>query len=176
MRIKINKTKHKIKSSQQLTCKEYIELISNKKGVNVLSYLNATMDVNFSDIQNLEFKRHELSLINTFIGEIPDVNFFFKKGKAQQKFVFNNELYDLEKETSVTLGTRQAYSDFTKGKNKNAYEAALFLLAVIMNNLANTSLKYDNDSVQRTYEELLNKNYLDTFPSAVFFLKRLTNG
>lgn len=176
MNIKINKIPTKIKSSQHLTCAEYIELFKDKRGVNVLTYLNATTEYNFSDIQNIELKKRELSLINTYIGEIPDAAFFFKKGKPQQKFIFNDKLFDLKKETTITLGTRQAYSDFTKDLDKNVHEAALFLLAVIINNLANTSLKYDTDSVQRTYEELLSKNYLDTMPSAVFFLKKLTNG
>jgi hypothetical protein len=175
MRIKINNQQTKLKSSNQLTNKEYLQLVSSDHGINVLSYINAVTDFEFEDIQDLELKGKELNLINTFIGEIPDIKFFFKKGKAQEKFIFENEIYNLKKETTITLGTRQAYSDFQK-EGKNVYEASLFLLAVIVNNLANSSLKYDKDSIQATYEVLLDYNYMDTFPSAVFFLKRLTNG
>jgi hypothetical protein len=175
MRIKINGKQTKLKSSQHLTNKEYLQLVSSENGINVLSYINAVTDFDFKDIQNLELKGKELNLINTFIGEIPDIDFFFKKGKAQEKFIFEDNIYNLKKETTITLGTRQAYSDFQK-EEKNVYEASLFLLAVIVNNLANSSLKYDKESIQATYEVLLDYNYMDTFPSAVFFLKKLIRG
>ena len=173
MNIKINNKKYNIKSSHDLTVSEYFNLLQQPTGLSVMAYLNVVTGSDFKDINNFNGKGRELSILNTWIGKIKTLEYFKRNAKPQDTFVFENSLIDLKESFEITLGLRSMYEAFVSEKRYN-FEAALYLVAIIVNNQINKSKKYDFESTQIVYDKLLNHNYIEVLPSALFFLKKLT--
>lgn len=170
MEIKINNKSHKIKFASQLTAGEYIkymESLSDTRGSyeQLINYIAIVTGMTCKDTSMVDIDDNSIRRLSTWIGNVPQINeipeldrFYYKrKGRTIYRGTLNWR----------TLGARKMLEE--KGM-ENSMEQAVYLLAVYV------SGDYDNEKVERIYNELLDYDAMDVFGFIVFFFKKLTIG
>jgi len=149
--ITINGKKYTIKSIDELTTKEFIEL-SNIEDINIVKYISWQADIKLEDA----FFAVTSKSIEKTIGVIPDI-------KKLKRLELNYIDYS---KTIETLGQRHQIEE----SNLSGYELLVFILAVSQTRSMNI------DDVNKLRDDYLDKPFYEILPAGFFFFKILNNG
>lgn len=165
MKIKINGTNYDIKTSANLTVKEYIEL--SKLDGNILDYISVVTGLKFKSIADCFFTDLTLNRLHSYVQPIRQVEnldrsylFMYKRtGQIVSEKTFNFD-------SVGTMFLMQTRSEQTT----NNLELMVYLLAIAIQK------EYDAEKIENIYNELLEYNYIQIFSFIAFFFRKLYYG
>jgi len=176
MKVILNNKKYKIKTSSNLTVKEYIEM-SKFEQINIANYISVVTGLRVLDIAMSSLPLRKTRRLVKYIGKLQTFRQLEKESKKVTMIYFDNETIKKEYISYDTLGTRILYEQKAKelyssesSENEKMLQLIIYSLAVVL------SKNYDASKTNEVYSKLLKCSYLDIFPFAIFFFRKLTNG
>ena len=165
MKVKINKVDYEIKTSANLTCKEFIEL--SKLNGNILDYISVVTGLKFKSVANTFFAESTLNRLHSYVQTIKSINnlersFLFRYAKTGQ--IVSEKTFNLYSVGTIFL--MQSRTETTA----NELELMVYLLAIAIQK------DYDAEKIDIIYNDLLNYNYIQVYSFILFFFKKLYCG
>ena len=170
MNIKINNKDYEIKPADQLTVKEYVDFFSRigdkASEIEVLiCYIATITGLSYKSVADVSIFGTSIRRLMAYIGTIQQANeipiskeFYHKRtGKTLYQNTVNWR----------SLGARKLLEDRAADTQ---IEQAVYLLAVYI------SGDYDDDKINKIYEELQDYNAIDVLSFVIFFFKKLMIG
>jgi len=167
MIIRINNKKHDIKSTNTLTCNEYLNILQIEK-FGLIDYLSLSTGYSNKSLMKAKIKQTHLNTIAEGIGKIKNLDSFFLIKKLPQEIEIAGKTYNYNKLKDLTesVGARLLLTQFEQSKDKKRFESIIYFLAIILDG------SMDSESINQTFEDLLKENYIECFKIACFFLRR----
>jgi hypothetical protein len=170
MNVEINNQKYRIKPASELTVNEYIKFFSiisvePKEKEVIICYLAAITGLDFKEINSVSMDSHSLRRLSVYIGpihwidKIENCHYFYYRKTAKRIYKENLNWR--------TLGVRRMIED---RQASNQLELAVYLLAIYIDG------KYDQESIEEIYNDLLNYNAISVYSFIIFFFTNLMNG
>jgi hypothetical protein len=171
MNVKFNGISHKIKTADLVTVAEYLAIA--KKSVVTFPdaltvYLSVTTGLKFRDILHTNIDDNTVRRLLVYIGELAPFEKFLT-ASVPKYFHFAGKTWQVEELDWQTYGV---ISYVQNVKTDNVVEQSLWGLAAILNK----EHDYDATKIEKTYNELLQSNYIDIFTISAFFLQKLAVG
>lgn len=165
MKILINNNPVKLKPANDLTCKEYIDIL-NYKNISIIEYIAYFSGYTPEQVKHSKIKTKDLNKIAYLVGQLQNLESFFEIKQIPENISICGKKYEYKNliDLCESVGARILYTEFEKNKQKVDFENIIYLLAIVLDG------SLDNESTNRTYENLLKENYTDCFPYAAFFL------
>ena len=166
MKVAINKTKYQVKTSANLTCREYIEY--NKRHDNtILDYLAITTKQEYKSIADTSFDMLTLNRLNSYIQPLKLVehlerSYLFRYTKTGQ--IVSAKTFNFESVGTVFLIQSKAQ------ETKSNLELMIYLLAIAIQK------NYDAEKIEQIYNELLDYNYIQVYSFIYFFFRNFMSG
>jgi hypothetical protein len=170
MNIKINNKDYKIKSALELTVKEYVEIFngiteeSSQYDI-LIRYISVVTGLPYRNVADISISPNSIRRLFAYIGEIPQV----KDMPELKQFYYKRKGRMLYRsyENWRTLGVMRMIE---QKKVDTQIEQAVYLLAIYLTE------DYDNDKVNKVYEDLQSYNAIEVLGFIIFFFKNLYNG
>jgi hypothetical protein len=189
MDIRLNRKKYNIKTSANLTVKEYYELakleLDKNRELNIMDYIAVVTGCKIHSIARKRVKQKSIEKISTYVGSTIPVYDFRRAENHIKTIYFESKQYTSNKIEWRTYGVRTAWEmQLKKYQNKDIYlvfevegekkqvikptiliEMIVKFTAIL---LASDS-DYDHNIVEENYKELLSCNYIDILGFGSFF-------
>ncbi len=159
--LKINGKKVKIPVVNELTVKQYSELV--RKELNIINYLSVVLGKTYKEAFNSKVKGIEK--LQKRIGTIQD----YTKMPFAKHFIFDDELYETKKIEVSTVGQRFMIEEHAS-KLENE-ELLCYILAV---GIAENPMDYEE--INKLKDKLLQESYIKVLPVAFFLANRFLIG
>lgn len=167
MNIRINKKTHKIKSANQLTCDEYLNILQIEN-FGIIEYLAHFTGYSKEQLMKAKINQLHLNTISQVIGHIKSIDSFFLIKKLPDEIFIagSKHNYNDLNELTDSVGARLLLTQKEQNKKNRNFESIVYFLAIILDG------SMDKDNINDTFEKLLKENYEDCFKIACFFLRK----
>ena len=170
MKVKLNGTKYKIKTSSLLTVREHIEFFE-REHQDLITYLSIITGLGFAEVQKCKISDRTINQLSAYIQKVYPFEHFWNLKKPQTGIIFHDIFHELDSLDWNTLGVRHALEQ-KQEKENNITKLAIYTLAVMLS----IDNDYDNDVTEMIYNELLDMPYPHVLHCSAFFFRKLQNG
>ena len=166
MKITINNKQYAIKQAHNLTVSEYLQLMENSD-INIANYLHVTTGEDFKTILKTNANEQAVRTLKNYIGEIKTLTDF--TDEKIKSFTFDGRKYKAKEMPWQAVGMRIMFEQRIN-KTQNVYALAVYILAVLIEG------NFEAEEAEKVYSKLLERDYLEIMPTAIFFFAKLNHG